>query len=104
MTELIGNVGDTQAIADRAVAAVEVLDLKAGDVLVVKLGIADMGDGLPPWLPGPKELEWVADDVSATVPDGVRVLVHHFGVHFEIIRGLDISNTVVVEQLPTEGA
>jgi len=96
-------VGDSiQAIADRAVKAVEVLDLSEGDVLVVKLGIDDMGDGLPPWIPGPAELEQVSDALTATVPEGVRVLVHHLGINFQIVRGLDTSNPVVVESLPTE--
>jgi len=92
----------TEKIAANAVAAVEVLDLKADDVLVVKIGIEDMGDGLPPWIPGPAELEAVAHDVSLTVPEGVRVLVHHMGINFQIVRGLDTTNSVVVQQLPTE--
>lgn len=92
----------TEKIAANAVAAVEVLDLKDGDVLVVKLGIEDMGDGLPPWIPGPQELECVARDLSLVVPEDVRVLVHHMGINFQIVRGLDTDNVVVVEQLPTE--
>ena len=59
-------------------------------------------EGLPPWIPGPEELEYVANDVSLVIPDKVRVLVHHMGINFQIVRGLDTSNLVVVEALPTE--
>ncbi len=95
-TELI------EKIVANAVAAVEVLDLKDGDVLVVKLGIEYMGDGFPPWIPGPQELEHVACDVSASVPEGVRVLVHHHGINFQIVRGLDTDSVIVVESISDE--
>ncbi len=81
---------------------VQVLDLKPGDVLVAKLGIADMGEGFPPWLPGPQELESMAEDLQLIVPEGVLVLAHHMGVDFQIVRGLENVEYVRVDSI--EGA
>lgn len=53
--------------------------LKAGDILHVKLGTADMGDGLPPWLPTLQECEEAKKEWEAVVPAGVKVIVTHFG-------------------------
>jgi hypothetical protein len=33
-------------------------------ITLAKLGIMDMGDGQPPWIPGPEELESVRDDLD----------------------------------------
>lgn len=80
----------------------QVLSLQDGDVLVCKLGIKDMGDGLPPWIPGPTELESVRDDLDLVFSDidkDVRVLIHHMGIDFEIIRGVGDIKTVKVESI-----
>lgn len=65
-----------------------VKDLKRGDILHIKAGISslDMGKGMPPWLPGDNEIEDIQKDWEAIVPEGVKVIVSHFGVHTEIIK------------------
>lgn len=87
-------------VAEKAAAQIEVLKLESGDVLAVRVGIADMGGGLPPWIPGPREIEAIYHDVSLVVPEGVKVLISHMGVNYEIIRGLDTSNAIVVKAIP----
>jgi hypothetical protein len=63
--------------------------------LLAKLGIMDMGDGLPPWLPGPDELESVRDDLDIALSSDFRVMVHHFG--------LDLTSVFGREQMPRLG-
>jgi hypothetical protein len=55
------------------------VSLAPGDVLHIQLGIQDMGDGLPPWLPTPEEIEFSRRYWQAFVPAGVKVLVTHCG-------------------------
>jgi hypothetical protein len=55
--------------------------------LLAKLGIMDMGDGLPPWLPTPEELESVRDDIDIAMASDFRVMVHHFGLEMESVFG-----------------
>jgi hypothetical protein len=63
--------------------------------LLAKLGIMDMGDGLPPWLPTPEELESVRDDIDIAMAADFRVMVHHFG--------LELSSVFGREQMPRLG-
>ena len=96
---------DTYEIAAAAASKVEALDLKDGDILLVSVGIEAMGEGLGPWIPGPQELEYVRDNIARVVPDGVQVFViSHRGVMYQIVRGLDTDNAVVVEAIPDEGS
>lgn len=55
--------------------------------ILAKLGIQDMGDGLPPWLPTPDELQSVRDDIDIAMASDFRVLVHHFGLELESVFG-----------------
>ena len=55
--------------------------------ILAKLGIQDMGDGLPPWLPTPDELQSVRDDIDIAMASDFRVLVHHFGLEMESVFG-----------------
>lgn len=55
--------------------------------ILAKLGIMDMGDGLPPWLPTPEEIESVRDDIDIAMASDFRVLVHHFGLEMESVFG-----------------
>src|ERR1035437_9791287 len=55
--------------------------------ILAKLGIMDMGDGLPPWLPGPEELESVRDDIDIAMASDFRVMVHHFGLEMTSVFG-----------------
>lgn len=63
--------------------------------ILAKLGIMDMGDGLPPWLPGPAELESVRDDLDIALSSDFRVMVHHFG--------LELTSVFGREQMPRLG-
>jgi len=63
--------------------------------ILAKLGIMDMGDGQPPWLPGPAELESVRDDLDIALSSDFRVMVHHFG--------LELTSVFGREQMPRLG-
>jgi hypothetical protein len=56
-------------------------------LLLAKLGIMDMGDGQPPWIPGPEELESVRDDLDLALSSDFRLMVHHFGLELESVFG-----------------
>lgn len=64
-------------------------------LLLAKLGIMDMGDGQPPWIPGPEELESVRDDLDLALSSDFRLMVHHFG--------LELSSVFGREQMPRLG-
>jgi hypothetical protein len=63
--------------------------------ILAKLGAMDMGDGLPPWIPTPEELEQVRDDIDVAMASDFRVMVHHFA--------LDMSSVFGREQMPRLG-
>lgn len=63
--------------------------------ILAKLGIMDMGDGLPPWIPTPAETESVRDDIDIAMASDFRVMVHHFG--------LEMSSVFGREQMPRLG-
>ena len=85
---------------EQAVAQVKVMHLEPGDTLMVKVGIKDMGDGLPPWLPDHHELELVRDDLERVMPEGVECMVSHFGVECEVVRvGSESGRPVSQRQL-----
>lgn len=65
--------------ATSSMCAVTKLSVLPGDILHVRVGM-DLGEGLPPWIPGPVELEYVRDDFAQVVPEGVKVLITHCGV------------------------
>lgn len=56
-------------------------------LILAKLGIMDMGDGQPPWIPGPEELETVRDDLDLALSSDFRLMVHHFGLELENVFG-----------------
>lgn len=64
-------------------------------LILAKLGIMDMGDGLPPWIPTPAELTSVRDDLDIALASDFRLMVHHFG--------LDITSVFGREQMPRLG-
>jgi hypothetical protein len=64
-------------------------------LILAKLGIMDMGDGMPPFIPGPEELDSVRDDLDIALSSDFRVMVHHFG--------LEITNVFGREQMPRLG-
>lgn len=55
--------------------------------ILAKLGIMDMGDGLPPWIPTPDEIQSVRDDIDIAMASDFRVLVHHFGLEMTSVFG-----------------
>lgn len=55
--------------------------------ILAKLGAMDMGDGLPPWIPTPDELESVRDDIDVAMASDFRVMVHHFALDMESVFG-----------------
>lgn len=64
-------------------------------LILAKLGIQDMGDGLPPFIPGPEELDEVRDQFDIALSSDFRLLVHHFG--------LEVTNVFGREQMPRLG-
>jgi intein/homing endonuclease len=63
--------------------------------ILAKLGIMDLGDGQPPWIPEPAELEVLRDDIDLALASDFRLMVHHFGI--------DIQNVFGREQMPRLG-
>lgn len=63
--------------------------------ILAKLGIQDLGDGQPPWIPDADQLEQVRDDMDIALSSDFRLMVHHFG--------LDIENVFGREQMPRLG-
>lgn len=63
--------------------------------ILAKLGIMDLGDGQPPWIPDSEQLEMVRDDIDVALSSDFRLLVHHFG--------LDVENVFGREQMPRLG-
>lgn len=55
--------------------------------ILAKLGIMDMGDGLPPWIPSPDEIQSVRDDIDIAMASDFRVMVHHFGLEMTSVFG-----------------
>jgi hypothetical protein len=64
-------------------------------LILAKLGIQDMGDGMPPFIPGPEELDSVRDDFDIALSSDFRLMVHHFG--------LEVSSVFGREQMPRLG-
>lgn len=63
--------------------------------ILAKVGIQDLGDGQPPWIPEPEHLEIVRDDIDLALASDFRLMVHHFGI--------DIQNVFGREQMPRLG-
>lgn len=85
-------------VKDQIAAQVKVIKPQPGDIVVAKLGIMDMGDGMPPWIPGVEELVMAREDLELVLPKDVKVLVHHMGLEFEVLRDLSDADRVLVEQ------
>jgi len=64
-------------------------------LILAKLGIVDLGDGYPPYIPGPEELDAFRDDMDIALTSDFRLLVHHVG--------LEIENVFGREQMPRLG-
>jgi hypothetical protein len=64
-------------------------------LILAKLGIQDMGDNMPPFIPGPEELDSVRDQFDVALSSDFRLLVHHFG--------LEVTSVFGREQMPRLG-
>lgn len=84
----------------RSISQISVIPgtLKRGDILHVALGISYMGDGIPPWIPDDHELAEAQAAWESVVPEGVKVVVTHFGHQLRaIVRG-DSCHSVSTSQ------
>lgn len=63
--------------------------------ILAKLGIQDLGDGQPPWIPTFAEVEEVKNQIDLALASDFRLMVYHFG--------LDIQNVFGREQMPRLG-
>lgn len=64
-------------------------------LILAKAGIVDFGDGQPPWIPGPDELDSIRDDFDIALASDFRLIVHNVG--------LEVSNVFGREQMPRLG-
>lgn len=64
------------------------LNVQEGDILMVKVGVENMGDRMPPWIPTEDDLQYVRDLFATELPD-VKAVVTHFGVDVEVVRPED---------------
>ncbi len=64
-------------------------------LILAKAGIVDFGDGQPPWIPGPDELDAIRDDFDIALSSDFRLIVHNVG--------LEVSNVFGREQMPRLG-
>lgn len=85
-----------EIIKDQLVAQVKVIKPQPGDIIVAKLGLANMGDGLSPWVPSVEELVMAREDLELCIPEGVTVLVYHMGLEFEVLRDLSDADRLLV--------
>lgn len=64
--------------------SIEKLDVKPGEVLVVRVGLDNIDDD-GPWVPTYEELQCLRQDVQAVVPEGVKIIAYHHGLSFQVI-------------------
>jgi hypothetical protein len=56
-------------------------------LVLVKLGVQDMGPGRDPFLPGPGEVAQVRDEFDLALSSDFRLVVHHFGIETQTVFG-----------------
>lgn len=56
-------------------------------LLLVKLGVQDMGQNRPPWIPGPEHVAALRNDLDLALQSDFRLLVHHFGIEVQNVWG-----------------
>lgn len=64
-------------------------------LVLVKLGILDMGQNRGPWLPGPAEVSAIRDEFDLALSSDFRLIVHH--------AGIEVQNVFGREQMPRLG-
>lgn len=56
-------------------------------LLLVKLGVQDMGANRAPWIPGPEHVAALRNDLDIALSADMRILVHHFGIEVQNVWG-----------------
>jgi len=56
-------------------------------LILVKLGIQDMGQGRGPWLPGAQDLREARDQLDIALASDFRLMVHNFGIEVSSVFG-----------------
>ncbi len=56
-------------------------------LILAKLGILDMGDGFPPFIPGEEHLEDFRDELDFALASDFRVMVYNMGIEIENVFG-----------------
>jgi hypothetical protein len=56
-------------------------------LILVKLGIQDMGQGRGPWIPGHAEVQDVRDQFDIALQSDFRLMVHNFGIEVQNVFG-----------------
>lgn len=56
-------------------------------LILVKLGVQDMGQNRGPWFPGPAEIREVRDQFDIALSSDFRLMVHHFGIEVQTVFG-----------------
>lgn len=59
-------------------------------MILVKLGIQDMGPNQPPWIPSAGDTQQIRDDFDLALSSDFRLLVHHFGIDVQNVFGRDV--------------
>lgn len=74
---------------DPRVATLKKIDPKPGDIVHITVGLSaeEMGDGMPPWIPGPEEVELERVAWANVMPPGVYLHVTHIGVDVTLVKG-----------------
>jgi hypothetical protein len=82
---------------EQIAAQVKVIKPQPGDIVVAKVGIADMGDGRPSWIPTGEQLVMVREDLELVMSKHVKILVYHMGLEFTVLSDLSDADRVLVE-------
>jgi hypothetical protein len=56
-------------------------------LLLVKLGVQDMGPNRGPWIPGPEAVASLRNDLDIALASDMRLMVHHFGIEVQNVWG-----------------
>lgn len=56
-------------------------------LLLVKLGVQDMGPNRGPWIPGPDAVASLRNDLDIALASDMRLMVHHFGIEVQNVWG-----------------
>jgi hypothetical protein len=71
------------------VSAAQILSLRQSDILHIKVGLKDVGDGQP-WIPDTETLHQVRDAFKSILPNN-HVVVTHSGIEASVIRIEEIN-------------